>query len=321
MDAFVSSTIIMFAISYPLVFQTTIATSLCSEGDLDTLNNMTFYSLYTDGTQQRFANTAISIPQFPEIVGSSPRTYCLSAQFDDYDTKTCLLSTGSPSISNAFNIVKYTSSLHIGVMGYADDFYPVSGALVYDRTDWNHYCVTYDGTYITIYVNGEIDNVGTNPSLSTAPVASQDNYIGKSNHLGRNPFYGLIRNVRLFSTVLTQTNIQLLSACDTLNPTAQPTNFPSNQPTKTTTNEPTPYPTKSPTTKVYLEYIDALVSCNNLHQSVGIEYNKNLSECMECCGNRKDCAIFNYFEDFKQINDSRCYIFDTLCDISIDNER
>eukprot|EP01083_Nonionella_stella_P086076 238891_1 len=42
---------------------------------------------------------------------------------------------------------------------------------------------------------------------------------------------------------------------------------------------------------------------------------------MECCGNRKDCAIFNYFEDFKQINDSRCYIFDELCDIRIDNDR
>eukprot|EP01083_Nonionella_stella_P119529 357373_1 len=31
--------------------------------------------------------------------------------------------------------------------------------------------------------------------------------------------------------------------------------------------------------------------------------------------------MFNYFEYFKSVSDSRCYIFDTLCDITIDNAR
>eukprot|EP01083_Nonionella_stella_P305904 1068958_1 len=170
------------------------------------------------GKNRLFANSAVPMPQFDEIVGSSARTYCLSAQFysDSDPSLQCLLSTGSASTSNAFNIVKYSS--HIGVMGYSDDFYPISGSLTYDITDWNHYCIAFDGTYITIYVNGEIDNVVANPSLSTAAPASQSNYMGQSNHLPNSaePFYGLMRNLRLFPMVLTQTQIQLLNTYDNL---------------------------------------------------------------------------------------------------------
>eukprot|EP01083_Nonionella_stella_P150677 480407_1 len=89
-----------------------------------------------------------------------------------------------------------------------------------------------------------------------------------------------------------------------------------------TTKTPTSEPTQSPTTRLdSIEYMYGNVSCNNLHANVGIDYDNQISECRAWCDNRDDCAIFNYFEDFKQINDSRCYIFDTLCDISIDNER
>eukprot|EP01083_Nonionella_stella_P275916 937195_1 len=77
-----------------------------------------------------------------------------------------------------------------------------------------------------------------------------------------------------------------------------------------------------PTTMVdSTEYIDGNFSCNNLHENVGLEYDKAISECITFCDNTDGCEMFNYFEDFKQINDSRCYIFDTSCDINIDNER
>eukprot|EP01083_Nonionella_stella_P180796 645680_1 len=102
----------------------------------------------------------------------------------------------------------------------------------------------------------------------------------------------------------------------------QTTTFPSNAPTKTVTNEPTEFPTNSPTTRLYsADYIDANVSCHNLHENVGLEHDKGSSECIAWCDSRNDCEMFNYFEDFKQINDSRCYIFDKLCDITVDNER
>eukprot|EP01083_Nonionella_stella_P044016 118711_1 len=105
-----------------------------------------------------------------------------------------------------------------------------------------------------------------------------------------------------------------------------PTRFPSTQPTATPTHDPshhpTEFPTDSPTTKLdSIKYMDGNVSCNNLHDNIGIKYDKGMLECIEWCDNTNDCEVLNYFEDFKQINDSRCYIFDTLCDISIDNER
>eukprot|EP01083_Nonionella_stella_P114331 337968_1 len=117
----------------------------------------------------------------------------------------------------------------------------------------------------------------------------------------------------------------------TLTPTTIPTTFPTTMPTRTPTNPPTKSPTKPPTKpptipptaapKYSIQYIDSNVSCSNLHENVGIEYDKDRTECMDWCSNTDECAVFNYFEDFKQINDSRCYIFDELCDIRIDNDR
>eukprot|EP01083_Nonionella_stella_P286969 976733_1 len=106
------------------------------------------------------------------------------------------------------------------------------------------------------------------------------------------------------------------------NPTTEPTNDPSSQPTTAPTDVPTTVPTSSPTTKsLSIQYINGNVSCNNLYENVGIEYDKGASECEEWCNNRADCEVFDYFEDFKEINDSRCYIFDALCDINVDEER
>eukprot|EP01083_Nonionella_stella_P123304 371497_1 len=76
------------------------------------------------------------------------------------------------------------------------------------------------------------------------------------------------------------------------------------------TDEPTKAPTDEPTKLRSLEYIDGNVSCNDLHGNMGIEYDKGISACMEWCDYTNGCKVFNYFEDFKQINDSRCYIFD-----------
>eukprot|EP01083_Nonionella_stella_P130890 397379_1 len=94
---------------------------------------------------------------------------------------------------------------------------------------------------------------------------------------------------------------------DTVQPTIQPT------------DQPTTLPTSSPTTALHsIQSIDGNVSCTNLHENAGIQHDEQITECVEWCSDRDDCEMFNYFVDFKQNNDSRCYIFDTLCDISID---
>eukprot|EP01083_Nonionella_stella_P119530 357379_1 len=105
-------------------------------------------------------------------------------------------------------------------------------------------------------------------------------------------------------------------------PTTGPTRSPTNMPTTHPTFDPTQTPTSQPTTFEYnMKYIDNNASCSNLGDHVGLHYDESLSECVDWCTNRYDCTMFNYFEDFKQVNDSRCYIFDTLCDITIDNGR
>eukprot|EP01083_Nonionella_stella_P237813 833918_1 len=89
-------------------------------------------------------------------------------------------------------------------------------------------------------------------------------------------------------------------------------------PTDIPTKQPTTLPTSAPTTRLYsIQYFGGNVSCSNLHENIGIQYDKQMTECLDWCSNRDDCKMFNYFEDFKQINDSRCYIFDKLCDIFI----
>eukprot|EP01083_Nonionella_stella_P275432 935373_1 len=91
----------------------------------------------------------------------------------------------------------------------------------------------------------------------------------------------------------------------------------------TYTSGPSQMPTNLPTSQLEynMKYINTNVSCDNLGDHAGIRYDESISKCMDWCTNRDDCEMFNYFEDFKQLNDSRCYIFDTLCDITIDNER
>eukprot|EP01083_Nonionella_stella_P064133 166886_1 len=69
---------------------------------------------------------------------------------------------------------------------------------------------------------------------------------------------------------------------------------------------------KSPT------YAYSNVSCTNLHENVVIQYDGTLAECMDLCYDQDVCEVFNYFTDFKEMNDSRCYIFDTLCTIKSD---
>eukprot|EP01084_Bolivina_argentea_P268362 455788_1 len=180
------------------------------------LKSTAFYSKYTDGIAQLFSNTAVRLPDFPYIEGNAPRSYCFAAKFHDSVKNQCILSTGYPSKSQAFNIVLYGGTNNrIGVMGYTDDYFPTSGKANYNILRYNHYCVTFNGEIITIYVNGVFDNSQKNPSLDTKEARGQVNYIGKSNHIGYEyPFYGYIKNIRLFGKVLSQEEVKILYAND-----------------------------------------------------------------------------------------------------------
>eukprot|EP01084_Bolivina_argentea_P175212 303468_1 len=104
-------------------------------------------------------------------------------------------------------------------------------------------------------------------------------------------------------------------------PTAAPTIAPTQTPTSKPTAAPTPQPTKKSQSILYeIQYINNKnASCNNLVDNIGIEYDVTLTYCEDWCDNVINCKLFNYFDNFKAINHSRCYIFDHLCDVIIDH--
>eukprot|EP01083_Nonionella_stella_P137954 419730_1 len=65
-------------------------------------------------------------------------------------------------------------------------------------------------------------------------------------------------------------------------------------------------------------YIESKI-CGNLEHRFDIKYEKTFVECVEYCAYLGiKCKLFNYFHYYKATNDTRCYIFDTLCDIKTD---
>jgi hypothetical protein len=115
----------------------------------------------------------------------------------------CIIATGTPATSQAFNLVTYGSN-KIGVMGYNNDFYPTSGANIFNNV-WHYVGAVANGSSgITTYVDGVQDNTGT----ITYATAGQTNYVGKSNHVGAESYWnGSIAGVQMYSVGLSATEV------------------------------------------------------------------------------------------------------------------
>eukprot|EP01083_Nonionella_stella_P162345 532878_1 len=102
----------------------------------------------------------------------------------------------------------------------------------------------------------------------------------------------------------------MVNGVNILAPTTKPSSAQTKDPSDSPSNDPTQIPTSQP------RNIDTINNalCNNLADNIGLRYDESLSDCVGWCTNRYDCKMFNYFEYFKSVSDSRCYIFDTLCD-------
>ncbi len=118
-----------------------------------------------------------------------------------------IFATGNPANSQAFNLVQYLSPGVPGVMGYANDYYPGSGTNILDG-DWHMVVATFDGaSTLRIYVDGALDN-STSISYNTQ---AQNNYIGRSNHVGAElHFPGYIDEAATFHTALSAGDISTL---------------------------------------------------------------------------------------------------------------
>eukprot|EP01083_Nonionella_stella_P089621 250120_1 len=59
--------------------------------------------------------------------------------------------------------------------------------------------------------------------------------------------------------------------------------------------------------------------CVDLTSNNDIQYNTKLDECIQSCiTNQNDCVMINYFNYFKTTDDSRCYMFNHICQIKED---
>ena len=167
---------------------------------------------YAENKEQEFSNSPRALPQLPLFVGNAVRTVTFWAQFDKIlllsHPMQCLISIGQPSKEMPFNIVKYGN--RIGVMGYAYDHYPQHGQVKHNLTEWNHYGIVYDGKFLTIYINGQVDTQ-IERRYKTAAIHMQNNFIGQSNHNGCEcPFYGKIKELRFYGKNLNAKEINLL---------------------------------------------------------------------------------------------------------------
>eukprot|EP01083_Nonionella_stella_P269429 911582_1 len=102
-----------------------------------------------------------------------------------------------------------------------------------------------------------------------------------------------------------------------VNPTAVPTNNPTNVPTNNPTLLPSMQPTSAPTSVAYeMKPIPGHYICGDLSNSKYVVYNTTFTRCMNYhCWNDDDCVMINYIPNLKTLTDSRCYIFDTQCNI------
>eukprot|EP01083_Nonionella_stella_P262764 893189_1 len=106
----------------------------------------------------------------------------------------------------------------------------------------------------------------------------------------------------------------------TSNPTQPPTLKPTQPPTITPTKPPTLTPTLAPTKHVqsYELKFEVGLSCNDLTNNIDVQYGISKHECIAQCQQMDIlCKMVNYFTYFKTSNDSRCYLFDTLCEVQV----
>ena len=110
---------------------------------------------------------------------------------------------GTFAAKQAFDIVTYTNGT-VGVHGVNTQV-EASGTFVLN--EWTHYAVTYDGTILRGYLNGQPVNTST-IALNTG--TSVDFTIGAGAYTSSNGFAGDVSNIAIWNSVLTAGNVSTI---------------------------------------------------------------------------------------------------------------
>ena len=110
---------------------------------------------------------------------------------------------GTVAAKQGFDIVTYTNGT-VGVHGVNTQV-EASGTFVLN--EWNHYAVTYDGTILRGYVNGQPVNTST-IALNTG--TNVNFTIGAGAYTPANGFSGDVSNIAIWNSVLTASNVSTI---------------------------------------------------------------------------------------------------------------
>jgi len=110
---------------------------------------------------------------------------------------------GTNSAKQGFDIITFTNGT-VGVHGVNTQV-EASGTFVLN--EWNHYAVTYDGTILRGYVNGQPVNTST-IALNTG--TNVDFTIGAGAYTPANGFSGDVSNIAIWNSVLTASNVSTI---------------------------------------------------------------------------------------------------------------
>ena len=203
-----------------------------------------------DGT----ANTVVDLRTSLQCVqGNNPRSISFMIQTTYTSGCSAVLSTGSALSSQAFGIGFSCNGTANIIQVYSNnaDYLPTTGKVINDGL-WHSISVIYDGTTLSIYVDGSLDNSATSwNSGSSATVASTLNTVGNSiNYLGQwmntNRWKGQLKNVIFYDYVIIFVPSSAPSMIPSVVPTAIPTIIPSKTPTLIPSNKPSVFPTMIP---------------------------------------------------------------------------
>jgi hypothetical protein len=115
------------------------------------------------GTSNGYGYTQASVPVY-----SGPRSYEFWLKSSTYETDRWIYTSGQPGTDNAFNLEEVSPG-ELDVSAYNDDRY-FSLPYPIDDGNWHQIDVTYDGTTVSVYLDGVAVGSGNfNSSLNTLP--------------------------------------------------------------------------------------------------------------------------------------------------------
>ncbi|SVD27327.1 uncharacterized protein METZ01_LOCUS380181, partial [marine metagenome] len=96
-----------------------------------------------------------------------------------------------------------------GIIDLQSGWSTVWGSTVVNPNTWYHFAFSYDGSSLKLYVNGELDGENSNVSGEIIdPVGNSSFFIGARQDLAALFFPGIIDEITIWNTTLTQEEIQ-----------------------------------------------------------------------------------------------------------------